>query len=209
MPGPDRQGTLAGLTSAQEEAITMTTSLLMREVLFATDFSDASRLAGETAAAFARHFGARLHVLHVVPPVTDPTSAPAALRDAAAALEPGLSIVTAVASGRVPRQIVDYARRNAIDLIVIGTHGRTGVSHVLLGSVAEAVTRQARCRVLTVPAALAAAPSPAARGEAAEVPTTCRVCGTETPDELICEACRARIRGEALEQKRRTERAGR
>jgi universal stress protein A len=175
----------------------MTTPLLMREVLFATDFSDASRLAGETAAAFARHFGARLHVLHVVPPVTDPTSAPAALRDAAAALEPGLSIVTAVASGRVPRQIVDYARRNAIDLIVIGTHGRTGFSHVLLGSVAEAVTRQARCRVLTVPASLP------------EAPPTCRVCGAETPDELICEACRAKIRGEALEQKRRTERAGR
>jgi universal stress protein A len=187
----------------------MTTPLLMREVLFATDFSDASRLAGETAAAFARHFGARLHLLHVVPPVTDPTSAPAALRDAAAALEPGLSIVTTVASGRVPRQIVDYARRNAIDLIVIGTHGRTGFSHVLLGSVAEAVTRQARCRVLTVPASLPEAPPSAARSEAAEAPTTCRVCGAETPDELICEACRAKIRGEALEQKRRTERAGR
>jgi nucleotide-binding universal stress UspA family protein len=187
----------------------MTTPLLMREVLFATDFSDASRLAGETAAAFARHFGARLHVLHVVPPVTDPTSAPAALRALAAELEPGLSIVTTVASGRVPRQIVDYARRNAIDLIVIGTHGRTGVSHALLGSVAEAVTRRARCRVLTVPVSLSETPAAAAKNEPAEAPTTCRVCGAETPDELICEACRAKIRGEALEQKLRAERAGR
>jgi hypothetical protein len=91
---------------------------------------------------------------------------------------------------------------------VIGTHGRTGVSHALLGSVAEAVTRRARCRVLTVPASLAEAPLPAA-GEPAEAPTRCRVCSAETPDELICESCRARIRGEALEQKLRTERAGR
>jgi nucleotide-binding universal stress UspA family protein len=132
----------------------MTQPPLVRNVLFATDFSDASRLAGESAAAFARHFGARLHVLHVVPPVTDPTRAPAALRAAAAEVERGLTVVTAIASGRVVRHIADYARRNAIDLIVIGTHGRTGVSHALLGSVAEVVTRRAGCRVLTVPASL-------------------------------------------------------
>ena len=74
-----------------------------------------------------------MHVLHVVPPVTDPTAAPASLRAAAAELEKGLSIVTAITSGGVARQIVDYARRNSIDLIVVGTHGRTGVSHALLG----------------------------------------------------------------------------
>jgi nucleotide-binding universal stress UspA family protein len=187
----------------------MTDTLRVRNVLFATDFSDASRAAGGSAAAFARHFGARLHVLHVVPPVTDPTPAPAALRAVAAELEQGLAVVTAIASGRVARHIVDYAQRNAIDLIVIGTHGRTGVSHALLGSVAEAVMRRARCRVLTVPASLAEASPPAAAGKPAEAPTTCRVCGAETPDELICEACRAKIRGEALEQKLRTERAGR
>ena len=187
----------------------MTQPLLVRNVLFATDFSDASRLAGESAAAFARHFGARLHVLHVVPPVTDPTPAPAVLRAVAAELERELPVVTAIASGRVARHIVDYARRNAIDLIVIGTHGRTGFSHALLGSVAEAVTRRARCRVLTVPASLSEATLPTAGGEAVEAPTRCRVCGAETPDELVCEACRARIRGEALEQKLRPERAGR
>ena len=187
----------------------MTTPLLVHDVLFATDFSDASRLAGESAAAFARHFGARLHVLHVAPPVTDPTPAPAALRAVAAELETGLSIVTAIAAGRPARQIVDYARRNAIDLIVIGTHGRTGVSHALLGSVAEAVTRRARCRVLTVPASIPEAPPSTTRIVATEAPTTCRVCGAETPDELICEGCRARIRGEALDHKLRAERAGR
>ena len=177
----------------------MTEPLRMCNVLFATDFSDASRAAGESAAAFARHFGARL-------PVTDPTPAPGALRAVAAELEPGLTVVTAIASGRVARRIVDYAHRNAIDLIVMGTHGRTGVSYALLGSVAEAVTRRARRRVLTAPASLSDADPPATREEVAEARTTCRVCGAETPDELICEACRAKIRGEALEHKLREER---
>ena len=183
--------------------------MTIRNVLFATDFSDASRPAGETAADFARHFGARLHVLHVVPPVADPTPAPAALHAVAAELEKGLSIVTAVASGRVARQIVDYARRHAIDLIVLGTHGRTGVSHALLGSVAEAVTRRAPCRVLTVPAALPAISTVPTPIEEPDERTSCTVCGTETQDELICEACRAKIRGEALDRKLRVERAGR
>ena len=46
--------------------------------------------------------------------------------------------------------IVDYAREAAIDLIVIATHGRTGLSHVLLGSVAERIVREASCPVLTI-----------------------------------------------------------
>jgi nucleotide-binding universal stress UspA family protein len=186
----------------------MTLGLTFRDVLFATDFSEASRLAGRTAADIARHFKARLHVLHVVPPVTDPAPAPGALRAAVAELEDGLSIVTAVVSGRVASQIVDYARRHAIDLIVLGTHGRTGVSHALLGSVAEAVTRRARCRVLTVPSTLADTPSPTAVDEVLET-TACTVCGATTQDELICETCRARIRGEALDRKRSEERGGR
>jgi universal stress protein A len=184
----------------------MTSALTVRDVLFATDFSEASRPAGQTAAALARHFGARLHVLHVVPPVTDPTPAPEALRAVVADLEAGLSVVTAVASGRVAPQIVDYARRNSVDLVVLGTHGRTGVSRALLGSVAEAVIRRARCRVLTVPATLPPATVPT---EEVEEIISCAVCGTASPDDLICEACRARIRGEALERKRSEERGGR
>ena len=150
-----------------------------------------------------------MHVLHVVPLVTDRTAALASLRAAAAELEKGLSIVTAITSGRVARQIVDYARRNNIDLIVVGTHGRTGVSHALLGSVAEAVTRRAPCRVLTVPAMLAGMPAARAVIEEVEERTSCKVCGVETQDELICGACRARIRGEALNRKRGEERTGR
>ncbi len=151
----------------------MTAPLAIRQILFPTDFSDASRLAGVTAADLARHFGARLHVLHVVPPVTDPTSAPAALRAAVEALGLKLAVVTAIASGVAPRQIAAYARKNAIDLIVLGTHGRTGVSRAVLGSVAEAVVRRAPCRVLTVPAELPAAPAPPDRRRRSDRRASC------------------------------------
>src|SRR5262245_14317607 len=99
----------------------MRTALGFRGVLFATDFSEPSRNAGRTAIELARHFGARLHVVHVVPPATDPSPAPEALRAAAAELGVGAPIVTTLALGRVVPQILDYARRNAADLIVLGT----------------------------------------------------------------------------------------
>lgn len=184
----------------------------IRQILFPTDFSDAARLAGTTAVDLAHQFGARLHVLHVVPPVTDPTPAPANLRAVAAELDRGLSPVTVITSGLPARQIVAYARKNAIDLIVIGTHGRTGVTRALLGSVAEAVVRRAPCRVLTVPAEIQPAPLAGREpGEAMETTetTSCAACGAGTRDELICETCRAKIRGEALDRKLREERAGR
>ena len=139
--------------------------MTIHDVLFATDFSEASRLAGRTAGELARPNGARLHLLDVGPPVTDPAPAPAALRAAPAQL--------------------------------------------LMGSVAEAVVRRAGCRVLTVPAGATAAPrSPVVADEVVET-MSCAVCGGPSQDDLICEACRARIRGEALERKRGEERPGR
>ncbi len=188
----------------------MRAPLTIRQILFPTDFSDASGPAGATAADLARQFGARLHVLHVVPPVTDPTPAPDALRRVVDDVGRGVPVVTAIASGRPARQIAAYVLKNAIDLVVLGTHGRTGITRALLGSVAEAVVRHARCRVLTVPADLPAAPRGPAEAET-EAPeaAACLVCGTSVRDELVCEPCRAKIRGEALEHKLREERAGR
>jgi nucleotide-binding universal stress UspA family protein len=121
------------------------------EVLFATDYSDASRAAGRLAADLARRFGARLHVVHAVPPVTDP-GPPERLAEVVAALGTGLDVVPAVVFGRPAREIVAYASRHGIDMIVVGTHGRRGVSRAVLGSVSAAVVRRARCPVLTVPA---------------------------------------------------------
>jgi nucleotide-binding universal stress UspA family protein len=57
---------------------------------------------------------------------------------------------SAVLFGSAPDEIQEYARRESIDLIVMGTHGRGGVAHALMGSVAEKVVRSAACPVLTV-----------------------------------------------------------
>jgi nucleotide-binding universal stress UspA family protein len=76
-----------------------------------------------------------------------------------------LSVETAVLSGRTAREIVRYARDKGASVIVLGTHGRTGISRVLLGSVAEAVLRLAGRPVLIVPAEPedAISPSPSRR----------------------------------------------
>ena len=178
----------------------------LAEVLFPTDFSAPSDAAAGVARELARESGARLHLLHVVPLATDPGDSAALLRRLATALGEGLRVETAHLSGRVARSIVGYARDKGIDLIVLGTHGRTGVSHAILGSVAEAVVRLAPCLVLTVPPS-AVAPRPTPAAPAAAVGHRCVVCSGPT-DDLVCETCRARIRGEALERKVQTERGG-
>jgi nucleotide-binding universal stress UspA family protein len=159
------------------------------EILFPTDFSSASEAAGRVAREMAVQAGARLHVVYVVPPVAEPSLAAETLTRIARSLGDGLTVETALLSGWAGKNIVDYARDKRIDLIVLGTHGRTGVSHAILGSVAETVVWLEPCLVLTVPAA-------------------CLVYGYRG-DELICESCRTRIRAEALEQKREAERPAR
>ena len=169
----------------------------MKQVLFPTDYSDVSLKAGHMAGALARHFKAKLHVVHVVPPVTDPgpsDSLPAAVVD----LGPGLDAVTALLFGRPAREIVSYASRHGIDLIVMGTHGRTGVSRTLLGSVAEAVIRRAGCPVLTVPATTREVTPDQERPIVHEL---CVACGAPSED-LICEGCRAAIRGDTAPRDR-------
>ena len=176
------------------------------EILFPTDFSAVSTAAGRTAADFARHFDARLHLLHVVPTHFDRDTARATLRDTISALGVDLAVTPVVESGLAARAIVTYAQTHSIDLIVMGTHGRTGFSHVLLGSVAEAVVRGAPCPVLTVPPIAATAP-PATVGIPVPV-GRCIVCAEPSAD-LICSHDRARIRGEALERKWNDHLAGR
>jgi nucleotide-binding universal stress UspA family protein len=180
------------------------------EILFPTDFSPASEAAGRLARAMALQARGRLHVLHVVPPVTDPSLFAEHLTRLAKSLGEGIRVETALLSGWAGRNIVDYARDKRIDLIVLGTHGRTGLSHAILGSVAETVVRLAPCPVLTVPAAGAEAPAAGAipAAAAAAGPRPCLVCGGRT-DELICETCRTRIRAQALDRKWEEERPGR
>ncbi len=91
----------------------------------------------------------------------------------------------------------------------MGTHGRTGVSQAILGSVAETVVRLAPCLVMTVPpAVLEKRDAVSAAPPAAVAARPCLVCGGPSED-LICEGCRTRIRAEALDQKREAERPAR
>jgi nucleotide-binding universal stress UspA family protein len=123
----------------------------IRRILFPTDFSSASDPAGRTAVTLARQLGAGLTILYVVPPVTDPSPGDG-IGALAAELAPGMAVKTDVLSGIPASKIDEYARRHRIDLIVMGSHGRTGLSRALLGSVAEGVVRRGPCPVLVVPA---------------------------------------------------------
>ncbi len=169
-------------------------------VLFATDFSEHSEWVGTVARDVARGRDAMLHIVHVVPPGREPADAGDRLARVASSLAGGARVTAVLLNGRVARQIVEYARTSTVRIIVIGTHGRTGVSRVLLGSVAEAVVRLAPCPVLTVPPPVSATHT--------EVPESyrCVVCGTAA-DDLICEGCRSRIRA-GVERTLEDERAG-
>lgn len=141
----------------------------IHRILFPTDFSPSSQQAQNYACVLAEKFSAELHALHVVPdpmPIPGPEgswilpdySVPKIVHEAelelAVRMEPALTgdvtVVRSVQIGKPVLAIVDYAKEHEIDLIVIGTHGHTGLSHLLLGSVAEKVVRLATCPVLTV-----------------------------------------------------------
>ena len=172
----------------------------LADVLFATDFSAASERAGLVAREMARQQGVRLHVIHVVPPITDPEDSSDRLRRLAAEIGKDLRVESALLSGRVAHQIIRYARDKGIGLIVLGTHGRTGVSRVLLGSVAESVVRLAPCPVLTVPASPGEVVDAAGAAPAGALALhRCIVCAQES-EGLVCETCRTSIRGTAPEQ---------
>lgn len=133
-------------------------------ILHPTDFTEHSKNAFAMACALARDYGAKLHVVHVIAtpvfPVVDGAVVPmsmevprAQMREALDALEPrDQSIVMdrALVEGDPATEIVRAADAYGADLIVMGTHGRRGLSRFVMGSVAEAVHRKAKCPVLTV-----------------------------------------------------------
>jgi nucleotide-binding universal stress UspA family protein len=140
----------------------------LRTILVPFDFSECSDEALQYGLELARRFGASLHLLHVVPdPVAQPWAAEgfsvpvfevvekwqkqAEERLRAAVPDADRHRVTVVSVIATPyAEILAYAAAHAVDLIVMGTHGRSGVSHLLLGSIAERVVRRAPCPVLTV-----------------------------------------------------------
>jgi nucleotide-binding universal stress UspA family protein len=154
--------------------------ILLKSVLIATDFSEASDKALRHALAIARHYGAKLYLVHVVSSLGFTLVGPDAVniateivwRDArqlvghleqSGALA-GLSHEVIVLQGNVWEALEKVVRREQIDLVVIGTHARRGLGKLLLGSVAEHIFRHANCLVLTVgPGSLQDSPVGSAR----------------------------------------------
>lgn len=137
-----------------------------RNILFATDFSDSSMKALPYATGLARKFGAALFVCHVVTPtplaVGAPEAAPylyeAETESASRALDdliksPGLAGISTrplMPAGILSDELTAAIAKNNIDLVIAGTHGRTGVRRLLLGSSVEEICRIAGVPVLTV-----------------------------------------------------------
>jgi nucleotide-binding universal stress UspA family protein len=144
--------------------------IALKTVLVPTDFSDASQVALKYGKAFSRAFRAALHIVHVIEePYGQPWAVEAYgfslaslqdewIKEARARIattvteaeKTELGAVTATVLGHPVMEILRYADENRIDLIVMGTHGRGPLGHVVLGSVAERVVRRAPCPVLTV-----------------------------------------------------------
>jgi nucleotide-binding universal stress UspA family protein len=160
--------------------------LPIRTILHPTDFSNRSEDAFQAACSLARDHGARVVVLYVRAPtliagafgepgpmVPDPVQTPADVKEKIVAmhpLDPALDIEFCVGEGDPAVEIVRMARAMVASLIVMGTHGRSGISRLLMGSVAEAVLRKAPCPVLTLKAPFfvgAAVPAAPAREPAA------------------------------------------
>lgn len=143
----------------------------LREILVPTDFSKSSRMSVDYAIELARKFGSKIHLLNVVQPLPPlagdyPATCPDLLTGGSSSplnqsqslmgalsdemVKKGVPVITHCREGFPFDEILLLAKEQKVDLIVMGTHGLTGLSHVLLGSVAEQIVRNAPCPVLTV-----------------------------------------------------------
>lgn len=144
----------------------------IEKICVATDFSDEGEHALEYGVALAEQYGAELHLLHVLQDFGKVVSHPDFTAENLTAQDfykkmestaqeqmeslsakpwwEKLSVERIVRYGTPHHEICKYAQKEGIDLIVVGTHGRSGLQHVLMGSVAERVVRGSPCPVLTV-----------------------------------------------------------
>src|SRR5690349_24698349 len=142
------------------QALQTVNSISFKNILFLTDFSEASDTALAYAMGFARHFGAEVYPAHACDPIIlTETAAPDILDEVeensrqrllALAKKNGITSTPLFARGPVEAAVPGWINEHGIDLIVMGTHGRRGLQHFLMGSVAEAIFRAATCPVLTV-----------------------------------------------------------
>jgi universal stress protein A len=141
-------------------------TIALKRILVPVDFSESSRKALQYALAFATQFNAEVTLLHVVPNVVAesriafdmPELQRSLLTEARQKLDEELKAFSGrpvkcavtVVRGVPYHEIVEVAKKSNIDLIVLGTHGRTGLKHLVMGSTAERVVRHANCPVLVV-----------------------------------------------------------
>lgn len=142
----------------------------IKTILHPTDFSKPAMAAFDVACMLAGALSAKLVLLHVrplpiaplpgeiLPPAETATELETSLRmrlDALVPRDPKIAVERFLLLGDEAAEIVDTANETGCDLIVMGTHGRTGVTRLLMGSVAEKVSRKAPCAVVTVKSKLA------------------------------------------------------
>lgn len=147
--------------------------MMWKTILVPHDFSSSANHAVAIARDEAKAHGAKLMLLHVIDLPTsikpdtvivpDPDGAPINIKDyairqaeqhladlAARIAKDGVTAATFLRLGKPEDEIVKFATENAVDLIAMGTHGRTGLAHMLIGSVTERVVRMSKCPVLTI-----------------------------------------------------------
>ena len=149
-----------------------TTKIALKNVLFSTDFSPVSETALLFAESIARRYGSKLTVAHAISPLETRMVPPEAWGASQQALDEAANLQmndldrrlgtlpheVVVRHGLVGDVISELIETTDADLLVMGTHGRSGVSRLLMGSVAEEVFRQAVCPVLTIGPKVSAAP---------------------------------------------------
>jgi len=146
------------------KAVQARTGIALKNILFATDFSAASDAAAPIAIQIARHYGAKVYGVHVNRFDDYTAAAPNAWAAMAEAAEKetkedagrlneqfqGIEHEAVIGEGNIWEVVSNLIKEKEIDLVVLGTRGRTGLGRALLGSVAEQILRQAPCPVLTV-----------------------------------------------------------
>jgi universal stress protein A len=141
--------------------------MVPKKILFCTDFSKNSRPAGELAVDYAKAFGAQLLILHVIDfpgyidwferlheilEATERAANERLQRLAKECAHLAKDVKTYCRIGMSPREIVELVQEESVDLIVMGTHGRTGVKHLVMGSVTRSVLKTDHRPVLIVEA---------------------------------------------------------
>jgi nucleotide-binding universal stress UspA family protein len=142
-------------------------AIAIKDILFATDFSAVSEAALPYVTALSLRYGSMVHIAHALPDVVllrpgapDPSVMGSIYEDVHSGAQEkiqefgkrlrGFPHKTYVRHGEVPAVVAEIIREQGVDLLVLGTHGRTGLGKLIMGSVAEELFRRAACPVLTV-----------------------------------------------------------